>query len=344
MQDSPSDSDTPARRPRLLWTAFKWVLFVAVVCAVGYQGWILWNDDRLASTDFQAVVLHYGWLAAAVVLYIAAWIPALIYWRWLLRAVGDQVPLLQVARAYYTGHLGKYVPGKAGVILIRATMIAGAGGRFGRAALTAGYEALTTIGTGIAVAVMLAPWIFPDFVAAQNLKWLLALPGYPYIVPLLVAAVCLALLPVTAKLFARVAGKFAGTDEETTNDTVLDTKPISSGLLLRGSLMMIVCWCMHGLSLGCIIRGTGGASFDLSQWPFWTATVAGAISGGFLAVFAPGGLGVREGLLIIALDHQIGPKQAVAVAVIMRLVSIIGELGATAGLWKFGPRNSGAKQ
>ncbi len=85
------------------------------------------------------------------------------------------------------------------------------------------------------------------------------------------------------------------------------------------------------------------ADFDLSQWPLWTAAVAAAITGGFLAVFAPGGLGVREALLFEALKDQLGP-QAVAVAVLMRVVSMIGELSAAAVLWRFGPRNSGAKQ
>ncbi len=174
-----SDSENSPPRARILWTLAKWLLFVVVILAVGYRGWTLWYK-----VDTKTLQLHYGWLFAAVLLYTAAWVPALIYWRWLMVAVGDKIPVLQVARAYYCGHLGKYVPGKAGVILIRATMIAGAGGKFGRAALTAGYEALTTISTGVAVAVMLAPWIFPGFVKHPDWDWLTSLPGYPYVVPL----------------------------------------------------------------------------------------------------------------------------------------------------------------
>lgn len=310
----------------------KWLLFAVVLFAVAYRGWTLWHD-----VDAQAVKLRADWLAAAVVVYILGWLPAMVYWRTLLAAVGDRLPLKSVARAYYCGHLGKYLPGKAGVIVIRAAMIGACGGRVGRAAITAGYETLTTIATGTAVAAMFAPWVFYKLVHRPGWEWLAKTPAYPYSIPIFVGGVYLLLVPLTARIFSRalkIRKSVRKKDEDSAEE--IPTGAISSGLLLRGSLLLIVGWCVHGLALGCIIRGTGDVAFDLADWPLWTAAVAAAISGGFLALFAPGGIGVREWLLAEALQSQIGPQQAVAVAVLFRLVSLLGEATAAGVLWRFG--------
>jgi uncharacterized membrane protein YbhN (UPF0104 family) len=69
------------------------------------------------------------------------------------------------------------------------------------------------------------------------------------------------------------------------------------------------------------------------DWPFWTATAAVALVGGFLAVFTPGGLGVREGLMMELLTRQIGPHEAVLVAVLMRGVALASEILAAGALY-----------
>ena len=330
--------ETSPSRLRRLWGVVKWVLFALLLAVVSYRGWGLWHDVQTRD-----VRLHYGWLAAAVVLYIAAWTPAWLYWRWLLSAGGDEISSLQVARAYFCGHLGKYIPGKAGVILIRAAMIAGAGGTFVRGGLTAGYESLTTLGTGAAVAAMLSPWIFPDLPQQPGWEWLSSVPGYPYTVPAVVILACLAALPLIAKLFTRLSRKAGGSSALAAADSsLLESSVVAQGistrLLLVGSLMVIVGWCVHGLALGCIIRGSGVANVHLADWPLWTATIAAAISGGFVAIFAPAGIGVRELIVVESLRNYVSPQQAIAVAVLLRLVSLIGELIAAGGLWPFGAK------
>ena len=70
-----------------------------------------------------------------------------------------------------------------------------------------------------------------------------------------------------------------------------------------------------------------------SDWPFWTGTSAIAMVGGFVAVFAPGGLGVREGLLMELLARRLGPHEAVLVALVLRGVSLAGEILAAGALY-----------
>ena len=49
---------------------------------------------------------------------------------------------------------------------------------------------------------------------------------------------------------------------------------------------------------------------------------------GFLALFAPGGLGVRESVFILMLQGPVGPAAATALALASRVLLTITEFGA----------------
>ncbi|MEZ6046842.1 MAG: hypothetical protein R3C11_14940 [Planctomycetaceae bacterium] len=65
-----------------------------------------------------------------------------------MRSCGADVPWGAAIRAHYCGHLGKYVPGKALVLVIRTALVKNAGCPPALAALTATCETLMMMGTG----------------------------------------------------------------------------------------------------------------------------------------------------------------------------------------------------
>ncbi len=77
-----------------------------------------------------------------------------------------------------------------------------------------------------------------------------------------------------------------------------------------------------------ILHAVGETGFDLADWPLWTGAMALSTSLGFAVLFAPGGLGVREGILLGILNTQpgISPQSAVAVTLLSRIVSFLAEL------------------
>ena len=102
-----------------------------------------------------------------------------------------------------------------------------------------------------------------------------------------------------------------------------------------GLLAFVVSWSMSGLSLGFTLQAVSNESFQIHGWPVWTGAVAIATVVGFLAVFAPGGMGVREGMLLEVLSVQpdIGEKQAVFAALLLRLVWIVAEIAMATALY-----------
>lgn len=97
-----------------------------------------------------------------------------------------------------------------------------------------------------------------------------------------------------------------------------------TGALLIAWLALAASFAALGLSLN-----PGGQ--------YWTGfMLAGAFPlawlGGYLAPFAPGGIGVREGTLVILVAPQVGFAKAASMALISRFVAICVELGLAAAL------------
>ena len=128
------------------WPALKWAMFLIVLAFVAYHGYGLSKGFEGRSTP-----IRWGWLVLALLSSIVAWAPSAWYWRTLLSSLGITAPWAQVIRAYYCGHLGKYVPGKAAVLVIRSALLRDAGVAGPSAALTVTVETLTYVG-GVAAA------------------------------------------------------------------------------------------------------------------------------------------------------------------------------------------------
>ncbi|MEM9704187.1 MAG: lysylphosphatidylglycerol synthase domain-containing protein, partial [Planctomycetota bacterium] len=198
----------PNRSARGRWVRpLKWTLTLIVLAFVGWRAVGLWEDA--AKRPFE---LRPGWLLPAGAAYLVGWLPSVWVFRQLLGRAGQSVGWLDAARAYYCGHLGKYVPGKALALVIRGRLIVNRGGTFGVGVLSAGLETLISMGAGAAVGVALLPWQLRGAPVSDELK---AVPGAAFLLerPIVVAAlVTLGIacaLPLLAGLFTRLAAKLA---------------------------------------------------------------------------------------------------------------------------------------
>ncbi|GAB4156490.1 MAG: lysylphosphatidylglycerol synthase transmembrane domain-containing protein [Planctomycetaceae bacterium] len=307
------------------WPIFKWGLCLAILIFVGIRASQLWQDDELREVSF-----HFGWLGLAMVVYLLSWIPSAWYWQRLLLAMGQSAHFKNILPAYYCGHLGKYIPGKAVVLVIRAGMLKNCGHPASVSAITATFETLLMMGTGLAVGLALFPITeWPPGIA----DWIS--PGW--LMPFVVIVGVLVALPIISALLTR----FAIIMTPKTIASPGNEKPailISKRLIFTGLGVFLVSWILLGLSLGLTLQGVSGEPFDVGHWPIWTGAVSLATAIGFAAVFAPGGVGVREGLLIEILRIQpgIGERQAVVASVLLRLIWLVAEiLAASALYWSY---------
>lgn len=307
---------------RRLWPILKWGLCAVVLVFVGRRAADLWDRDELESLS-----VSLPWLFPAAIAYVVGWFPSAWYWRRLLRATGNEVGPLLATRAYFCGHLGKYVPGKAVALVIRGAMVKACGGSAAIGAVTSAFETLLMMGAGLAVGLALFPttrWpgIVTDYVP----------PAWEWITPILIVVAVTLALPLISLLLRKFATIMTPRDI----DGVRRPAEIDARLVAAGLLAFCVSWALMGLSLGFTLQAVSPGDFDLQDWPMWTGAVALGMSVGFIAIFAPGGMGVREWLLIEILHNQpqVGQRAAVAAAVLLRIVWLVVELAA-AGLLFF---------
>ena len=118
-----------------------------------------------------------------------------------------------------------------------------------------------------------------------------------------------------------------------------DAIPVVGGRRLAGLFgLATVGWACWGLSQVALVRGLAGASLPASRWPLVAASVAFATVAGFLVALLPGGLGVREGVLIAVLGPAIGEASAIVAALGLRLVWIAVEALAAVVVFPLRPR------
>jgi uncharacterized membrane protein YbhN (UPF0104 family) len=294
-------------KSRRWWPVAKALLSLAILF---YLGRSFARD--LARPELYDQPFHLGWLVPAGLLYLAGLSASALYWRWLLTALGQRPPLAATLRAYFLGQLGKYVPGKALALLLRAALMRRAGVSAGLAGLTAFYEVLVTMAAGALLALLL-------FLAAGAARP--GLPGRPEITrlwhalragdvpdeglsPPLLFAFCLALLaafwPVVPAAFNRLAARLS----LPFRDPAAVPPPVRLSWLAGGLLVLAaVVWPLFGLALALALHAVGGAGFPWTAAALaqLTAAMALAYVAGFVVLLSPGALGVREAFLALLL-------------------------------------------
>jgi len=287
----------------------------------GLVVWGLWRvvvsaADDFRRSDFTLADVDVAGLAAAVLLYLAGTMPMAWFWHRVLISMGQRPRLWDAIRAHFIGHLGKYVPGKALVVILRTALIRGRGVDTTVAALAVFVETLTMMAVGAFLAAASLIFFFPE----QRVLTLLAVglmlaAGIPTIPPLFRLAV--RILKVR-KLDADLDGKLAGLDGR---------------LMITGWLCNLVGWSLFGLSLWAVLRAMPGSEQTLrdpwSELPLMTAAVGLAIVAGFLSRL-PGGIGVRELVLDALMTPRFGQVTALVSAVLVRLVWMIAEAALAA--------------
>ena len=321
MDESLQKSSAAAR----FWPVLKWISVGIVMIFVGRRAIELWK-----SAPRESVSINGLWLIPAGLIYFVGWLPSVWFWRALLRAMRQPVSWSDAIRAYYVGNMGKYVPGKALVLVIRATILKESGVSAMLAGTTACYETLVFMATGTTLALALSAAFDEAF--WTQLPWPLhGFHGHPYLIFLTVIFAEFVTTPFSAWLFTQVGRKSMARNSS-------DAGPapaISAALMCQGIVATSLGWACHALSLGCVLQSVSSRPIEFAQFPIWLEACTTSVVGGFVILIAPGGIGVREGLLIETLKDQphIGPTTAILAAGLLRAVWFAAELVAAGVLY-----------
>ncbi|NQT37130.1 MAG: flippase-like domain-containing protein [Planctomycetes bacterium] len=279
-----------------------------------------------------AWTVHAGWLVVAGGLYLLGLLPSGLFWHHILRTLGQHARRGEALRAYYIGHLGKYVPGKAMVVVLRAGLVRSERVNAGVAAVSVFLETLTMMSVGAFLAAAIIAARYRD----QTVLFAVA-----------VGLMILAGLPTLPPVFRRLV-RFAGigkSDPETAHRIAR----LGYSTLAVGWFANCIGWTLLATSLWAVLQAMDIAQAELLQHlARYTAAVSLAMVAGFLSLI-PGGAVVRElvltQLMVPFFRVVSGPGTAEAAAVVsavlLRLVWLVAELILSAILYIGGARRGG---
>jgi hypothetical protein len=243
--------------------------------------------------------------------------------------MGPSLPRRAALRAFGASQVGKYLPGKAMVIVIRCAMTRDRGVPMVIGGFSTLYETTAMMASGalLALVVLAVQRLSAGTPSGQQGAglWVLGLAG---IVGLPLAVVVQP--PVFSRLTRLLTLPFsvpAGSMPQ----------PCRYSTLLRGLGLLAAGWGLIGLSMmasaGAVTGNGATAALSPATWPVMTAAVGLATAAGFVVVVMPAGLGAREWVLFETLTPVLGHQQAVVAALALRLVCVVSEAVCAAALY-----------
>jgi hypothetical protein len=285
----------------------QWGAGLAILWFAGRALLRNWDELRAQRLDWSVEPL---WLLLAAVTVWAMYALLIAGWRVMLGAWGQRLDGWSAARIWTLSSLGKYLPGKVWAIAGMALMAREAGVAPWAATGSAIVLQVLAVGTGAAVA---------GLTGARALE--AARPGSGAALLVLVAG---AVAGVALLLWPPVLRRLL---QATAPDVGARAAP-AAGPVAFGIAANTVAWTGYGVALWLLARGLL-PSAGLGLLPAIAVFTASYLAG-FLALIAPGGLGVREGLFILMLEGPLGIGPATALALASRVLLTVTEFGAAA--------------
>ena len=248
---------------------------------------------------------HLTWSSLVGAVFFAFMSMSYLGWMWgrLLLRRGYKVPRAQLVSWYYTGQLGKYVPGGVWAVVGRAEMAVRGGVPRADAYSVTGLSMFTTYSAAALCAALgsLLSWERPIIGAALLLALVFGLSVY-------------AIAPLRQRFMGLLRKVTSGTNELTAPKDMLAL-----------TIVQVPAWIMISLSTTITAHAFGAEVGVLHM--FFVSSLSWLI--GFLVIGAPGGLGVRESIFTGLLSASIGTSTALSLAVASRMIFVsVDFLGA----------------
>jgi len=258
-----------------------------------------WNEVQDAHLEWQISI---GLLVAALVVVWAVFALQAEAWRRMVAGWGYRVGWFEGSSIWLLSSMAKYVPGKVWALAGMAVMSERRGIPAWAATASAIQLQILSLGTGAVV---------------------VALFGGGISRPLSLAAVVAALLATAVTIWRPLIEWVLRRVAPGADLTHIPRAPV----IIQGALANLAAWIGYGVAFWLFARGTlpdVAPRLGESIGAYTASYVAGVI-----APFAPGGLGVREGVLVMALREHTGLAAALALSAVARLGMTVAEVVAT---------------
>jgi len=300
-----------SRKGRITLVA-QWLLAAVVI---GFAVRELARQWESLAPALAGVRLEWGRILASGALVLATYLLLIEAWRSTLRAWSQSLPFATAARIWFVSNLGKYVPGRVWQIAAMGAMAQRAGVSPAAAIGSSLVVNLVSLIAGFTVIALTAGGKIADVVGLDAAR---EGSGTAQLIVIAIAiggAVALAVAPFVIPRLVTLAARVTGRS--------IAVPHIPPRAIWIATASTVASWLFYGVAFAWFARGisprvTGNA------WSY-IAVYTGSYLAGYLALFAPGGVGVREAALVLAM-----PRFQLATAADAAVIAIASRLWLTA--------------
>jgi glycosyltransferase 2 family protein len=269
-----------AARRRGALRAAGWILAAIVTVFVAYR---IAGDLRQLRTQPLEHRPSWGWVLLSGLFFLLAHAVLVQTWRSVLSSWDSRLPFWTAARIWSISNLGRYLPGKIWQIGAMGAMSRAIGVSPVAATGSAILGTLVNVLAGFVVALASGRALLDRTSAG----WTAVAAGVVVVAGFILLAAPY-LLPRIAPFIARVAGR-----------------PLNATLPPRAVVTAVVgnvaAWLLYGAAFQLFVRGVlNDATGDYAEY---LAAYTISYLAGYLALFAPAGAGVREGVMLAVLQY-----------------------------------------
>ncbi len=237
----------------------------------------------------------------------------------IIACFGKEISYTKAFKIAYLSQLGRYIPGKIWQVPAMV-YLAGKEG-VGKGEAVTAFALAQLFATSPAILVAVPMLLFSGGAVGESID--LRAVGY-MLALVVIVSIAILLKPEWLSRLMNFVLKKLGKDS-----VEFRVEKKSGGLIL---LMYYIGWNLYGLAFYLFLISVSG--FPTGHFLQASGIFCVAYLIGYWSIFAPGGIGVREVVLVVLLSPYLGPGMSAAVAAAARLWSIVGELIASAIAWR----------
>jgi hypothetical protein len=303
-------------RPRGRITLLAQWLIAAVV--IGFAGRELAHQWKDVAPALKGLRADWGRVVGSGAIVLSTYLVLVEAWRATLRVWSESLPFGTAARIWFVSNLGKYVPGKVWQIAAMGAMAQKAGVSAAAAVGSSLIVNLVSIVAGFAVIAVTAAGKVGTAVGVGASSDGGRSAELAVIAIAIAGGAALLLAPVAVPRLATLAGRVTGRS--------IPIPRVPPQAIWVAAASTTASWLLYGIAFalfahGVSPRATGNASS-------YIAVYTGSYLAGYLALFAPGGVGVREAILVLAMPRfgLASAPDAAVIAITSRLWLTILEI------------------
>ncbi len=276
--------------------------FISYLLIKNYSSFKLLVQDRTIS-------YNYFFLAFVIILFVVIFIGG-TSWHLINLGLGQKISWIDALRVQLFSNISKYIPGTIWQFASKARLSSRLGIGTKPFSMAIIFELGQTLWIGFCIILL----FIPVRLGGLNIPELVRQIG---IVAGIIGIVFSFTFPFWGKI---ILLKFPG--------QVIDIK---STYLTLSSIVILIGWVLSVFSFWCISLGLESSKFSsISNFFF---TYASSLVGGILVIPVPNGIGIREGIMVIALQNNLPEALSIILAGISRIEISLAEVLGFVFVW-----------